>query len=118
MIRGIISIAGAWLTIGLALAQNSDIGPDVFEEKLDRAILLNTTAPWRESQQILDELRPHLGIANPSQYAEYAYLEARNLTLSGDLPDALEKIDALLARDMTAQQRIRAYRLGANVAIL
>jgi len=118
MIRGIISIAGAWLTIGLALAQNSDIGPDAFEEKLDRAILLNTTAPWRESQQILDELRPHLDIASPEQYAEYAYLEARNLTLSGDLAGGLERVAAMLERELTAQQKIRVYRLGANIAVV
>ena len=118
MIRGTIVTAGAWLAIGLALAHDGSIGPTAFQEKLDRAIELNTTAPWRDSQRILDQLRPHLDIASPSQYAEYAYLEARNMTLSGDLANALKKIDALLARDMTEQQRIRTYRLGANVAIL
>ncbi len=118
MIRGIIAITGAWLTIALALAQNPGIGPDAFQDKLDLASELNTTAPWRESQLILDQLRPHLDIASPTQYAEYAYLEARNLTLSGDLAGALEKIDALLDRDISPQQRIRVYRLGANIAIL
>jgi len=118
MIRGIISLAGAWLTIGFALAQGPGIGPDAFQERLDRAVELNTTAPWRESQQILDELRPHLDIASPEQYAEYGYLEARNLTLSGDLAGGLDKIAALLQRELTTQQRIRIYRLGANIAII
>lgn len=118
MIRGVIAIAGAWLTIGLALAQDPGIGPDAFQDKLDRAIELNTTAPWRESQRILDELRPHLDTASPAQYAEYAYLEARNLTLSGDLAGGLEKVAALLTRELTAQQKIRVYRLGANIAII
>lgn len=118
MIRGVVSVAGAWLTIGLALAQGPGIGRDAFQERLERAIELNTTAPWRESQQILDELRPHLDIASPAQYAEYGYLEARNLTLSGDLSGGLNKIAALLRRELTAQQRIRIFRLGANVAII
>jgi len=118
MIRGIISIAGAWLTLGLALAQDPGIGPDVFQERLERAIELNTTAPWRESQRILDELRPHLDIASPAQYAEYGYLEARNLTLSGDLAGGLDKVAALLERELTTQQRIRIYRLGANIAVI
>ncbi len=118
MIRGVVSIACAWLTIGLALAQDQGVGPDVFQERLERAIELNTTAPWRESQQILDELRPHLDIASPAQYAEFGYLEARNLTLSGDLAGGLDKIAALLERELTAQQRIRIYRLGANIAII
>jgi len=107
-----------WLIAHGAIAQQSAISPERFQQKLDRAIELNTTAPWRESQEILDELRPHLPIASDEQFAEHAYLEARNLTLSGDLPGALDKIDALLARDMTAEQRIRTFRLGANVAIL
>ena len=118
MIRGIISIAGAWLTIGLAFAQNPVISPETFQQKLNQAIELNTTAPWRESQQILDELRPHLDLASPEQYAEYAYLETRNLTLSGDLEGGLDMIAALLERELTAQQKIRVYRLGANVAII
>lgn len=118
MIRGVIVMAGAWLIIGPALAQDTGISPDAFQERLDRAIELNTTAPWRESQQILDELRPHLDIASPAQAAEYGYLEARNLTLSGDLAGGLDKVAALLERELTAQQRIRIYRLGANIAII
>ncbi|MBL37241.1 MAG: hypothetical protein CMP07_04825 [Xanthomonadales bacterium] len=118
MIRGVIAILGAWLTIGLALAQDESIDPEAFQERLERAIELNTTAPWRESQQILDELRPHLDIATPAQYAEYGYLEARNLTLSGDLAGGLDKVAALLERELTAQQKVRIYRLGANIAII
>lgn len=118
MIRGVIAIAGAWLTIGLVLAQDPEIGHESFQERLERAMELNTTAPWRESQLILDELRPHLDIASPAQYAEYGYLEARNLTLSGDLAGGLDKVAALLERELTAQQRVRIYRLGANIAII
>lgn len=118
MIRGVIAIVGAWLTIGLALAQDESIDPGAFQQRLERAMELNTTAPWRESQQILDELRPHLDIATPAQYAEYGYLEARNLTLSGDLAGGLDKVAALLERELTAQQKVRVYRLGANIAII
>lgn len=118
MIRGVIATVATWLTLGLALAQSPGLGPEAFQESLDRAIELNTTAPWRESQRILAELRPHLDIASPAQYAEYAYLEARNQTLSGDLEGGLEKVAALLERELTAQQRIRTYRLGANIAII
>lgn len=94
------------------------MSPELFQRKLDRAIELNTTAPWRESQAILDELKPHLELATDVQYAEYAYLEARNQTLSGDLEGALAKIEDLLEHDLTPRQRVRTYRLAANVAVL
>lgn len=113
-----IAVVCAWLVASIALAQDAGISPAEFQHKLDRAIELNTTAPWRESQAILDDLRPHLQVASDRQYAEYAYLEARNQTLSGDLEGGLQKVDALLARDMTVRQKIRTYRLGANIAIL
>ncbi|MDT8408005.1 MAG: diguanylate cyclase [Wenzhouxiangellaceae bacterium] len=101
-----------------SLAQGADLTRQAFGHKLDRAIALNTTAPWRESQAILDELRPHLDLASKKQYAEYAYLEARNLILSGKPEAALSAVDDLLERELTARQKVRSYRLGANIAIL
>ena len=91
---------------------------DMFRQKLERAIELNTTAPWRESQAILDELQPHLELATDEQLAEFGYLEARNRALSGDLTGAMQDVDALLEQNMSAPQRIRLHRLGANIAIL
>jgi len=104
---------GAWLTIAVALAQNPGIGPDGFQDKLDLVIELNTTAGGAIAAYP-GPAAPHLDIASPTQYAEYAYLEARNLTLSGVLAGALEKICALLDRDISPQQRIRVYRLGVT----
>lgn len=115
--RGVLA-GVVWLVGAMALAQAAGLSPEEFQQKLDRAIELNTTAPWRESQVILEELRPHLDTAGEQQYGEFAYLEARNLTLSGDFEGALKKIESLLERDLTGRQRLRTYRLGANAAII
>lgn len=119
MARRTITAAFLALFISFAGAQSEQgMSPELFQRKLDRAIELNTTAPWRESQAILDELKPHLELANDVQYAEYAYLDARNQILSGDLEGALANIEDLLEHDLTPRQRVRTYRLAANVAVL
>ena len=99
-------------------AQQAQMTKEMFRQKLERAIELNTTAPWRESQAILDELQPHLELATDEQLAEFGYLEARNRALSGDLTGAMQDVDALLEQNTSAPQRIRLHRLGANIAIL
>lgn len=119
MARGTITGAFLALIMAFAAAQpDQGMSPELFQRKLDRAIELNTTTPWRESQAILDELNSHLELATDEQYAEYVYLEARNLALSGNLEGSLAKIANLLAHELTPRQRVRTYRLGANVATL
>ena len=63
----------------------SDMEQDTFQRKLARATELNTSAPWRESQALLDELEPHLDDATPDQRAQFVYLDARNMTLDDNL---------------------------------
>jgi len=91
---------------------------ETFASKLKHAAQINTTQPWRESQEILDELRPHLNLASADQYAQFIYLDIRNQTLSGDLGGALDRIEPALARDMPVRRRLRLLRLGANIAVL
>lgn len=93
------------------------MAPQAFEEKLEQAKELNTTAPWPESQKVLDELRPHLDLATDDQHAEFVYLEARNLTLAGNTDKALAVLGRSLKREMSTDQRIDTLRLAANVAI-
>lgn len=119
MVRRIVIVAFLAMVASFAGAQpEPEMSPERFGEMLERAIELNTTAPWRESQAILDELEPHLELATDVQYAEYAYLEARNQTLSGDLEGALARTEDLLEHDLTPRQRVRTYRLAANIAVL
>ena len=118
MMRWLVVGTVWWLGMCCVFAQHEQMTGEHFQQKLEQATELNTTAPWRESQAILDELQPHLELANDEQLAEFGYLEARNLTLSGDLAEAMRKVDALLERDMNLRQRIRLHRLGANIAIL
>lgn len=109
-----------WLTTAcLLLACHADaMDVEAFASELERAAELNISAPWPESQEILDELRPHLDIATDAQRARFAYLDIRNQTLSGDLVGALDRVHEVLDRDLPAQWRLRLLRLGANIAVL
>jgi diguanylate cyclase (GGDEF)-like protein len=91
---------------------------ELFEQRLSRAEELNVTAPWRESQQILDKLAAHLGGASSSQYARYMLLRSRNLALGGELSKSLDVLAELLDRDMTSRLRLRAYTRAANISYL
>jgi len=88
-----------------------------FERKLEQASELSTTAPWPESQKLLEELRPHLDHATADQHADFVYLEARNVALAGKLEQALARLDRVLEREMSVDRRIRTLRLAANIAI-
>lgn len=99
-------------------ASATALEPAEFTRQLNRASELNITEPWPESQAILDQLRPHLELARPDQYAEFVYLEARNLTLGGDPDAALGRVEKLLEREMPQPSRLRVLRLGANIAAI
>jgi diguanylate cyclase (GGDEF)-like protein len=114
----IIAVLLAVITPLAGAQQEQGMSAERFERELERAIELNTTAPWRESQAILDELKPHLELATDAQYAEFAYLEARNQALAGNHEDSLARAEDLLEHNLTPRQQIRTYRLAANVAVL
>lgn len=106
------------LLTGITHAEDPGNPQHGFQQRLDHAAALSTAAPWRESQAVLDELRSELPHANAFQQAEFAWLETRNLALSGDLSGALKASRALLERPLTPQQRLKTYRLAANVALI
>jgi diguanylate cyclase (GGDEF)-like protein len=100
-----------------APGQASEWSHERFEQRLVLAERLNVTAPWRESQTILDEIRPFLDRAEPDQYARFRLLEIRNLVLDGEFAAGLEQVERLLDRDLTPEIRIRAMTLAMNAAI-
>ncbi|MEX0914848.1 MAG: diguanylate cyclase [Wenzhouxiangellaceae bacterium] len=94
-----------------------NVTTEAFGQKLELARKLNTTAPWPESQELLEELRPHLDRATEDQYADFVYLEARNLTLAGHTDEALALLNDALEGEMSPDRRIHILRLAANIAI-
>jgi len=94
----------------------AEMDAETFARELERAAELNVSAPWPESQEILDRLRPHLGIATGEQYADFMLIEIRNLGLAGRFDESLAKVRELLTQDLTPEQRFVAYTRGANIA--
>ncbi|MDT8449577.1 MAG: diguanylate cyclase [Wenzhouxiangellaceae bacterium] len=105
-----------WLFIAGAGAVEMD--RSTFAQKLERAAELDVSAPWRESQQVLDEIRPYLDLATEDQRAQFVYLDARHQSLAGDLAGGLERVKVHLEHDMSDRWRLRLLRLGANVAVI
>lgn len=99
-----------------SLPARAEIDAEAFARELERAAELNVSAPWPESQEILDRLRPHLGIATAEQYADFMLIEIRNLALAGRFDESLAKVRELLGRELTREQRFLAYTRGANIA--
>ncbi len=91
---------------------------ETFRQRLEAAAQLNTTQPWHQSQMILDQLRPHLRLANADQYAQFVYLSARNQSLSGDVGGALDQVQQALNHEMSDRWKLRLNRLGANIAMI
>lgn len=121
-LRAAILLA-AWLLAALpGLAWPDQLDPAdsrrLLQERLDQAARLNVTAPWPESQAILDEIEPLLEHATPDQYATYQHLRIRNLALDGNFQKALELTEELLERDVPGHQRLNALMRGANLAML
>lgn len=113
-----------WLivVIGLSPAWANDADEDAqsreLQAKLEQAAELNVTAPWPESQIILDEIEPLLDQATPDQYATYHLLRIRNLALDGDISTALDLTEELLEQDIPRHQRLNALMRGANLAMV
>jgi diguanylate cyclase (GGDEF)-like protein len=111
-------LLGALPTASWAAGTNDDEPGRILQERLEEASRLNVTAPWPESQAILDEIEPLLEHATPDQYATFQHLEIRNLALDGKLQTALERTEALLERDIPEHQRLKALMRGANLAMI
>lgn len=94
-----------------------NITAEAFGRKLAHARELNTTAPWPQSQKVLEEMRPHLDLATEDQYADFVYLEARNLTLAGESDEALAMLNEVMEGEMSPDRRIHILRLAANIAV-
>ncbi|MCC5865534.1 MAG: diguanylate cyclase [Wenzhouxiangella sp.] len=113
-----------WVLLAVALTAparadtGSILDAEQFQYQLDHAAALSTSAPWRETEAVLDQLRPYLDRGSAQQRAEFAWLEARIRALSGDMLGALEAAEALLRQDLTPELRLRSHRLAANAALL
>lgn len=110
-------LAAAFLGLGeLGAAQTAD--ELSLARQLELARESSTTAPWRETEALLDEIEPHLSRATPEQRAEYWLIHARNQVLAGHLARALDELEELIDKPVTLVQKVQAYRLAANTAIL
>lgn len=109
----VMAICGSLLP-AYALADEFDA--ERFTAELQRAERLNVEAPWRESQSVLDSLRPHLDLATAGQKTTYLMLESRNQALAGDLEASLATVERVLERDLELRQRVAAHARAANVA--
>ncbi|NKI33828.1 GGDEF domain-containing protein [Wenzhouxiangella sp. XN79A] len=107
--------------LGLLLAFTAPVAAmdaDRFAERLDRAARLNVSAPWPESQRILDELRVHLDLASHDQRVTYLMLESRNQAMDGQLEASLDTVETLLQLELEPHQRLIAHARAANVGYI
>lgn len=91
--------------------------PEV-EELLDKAAELHVRAPWHESQEILEQLRPFIDEADIDRYARFTIMEARNRVLAGHMNDGLDQLESLLTLDLPLPRRIRTLALAANINLV
>jgi diguanylate cyclase (GGDEF)-like protein len=91
--------------------------PD-FRAVLDEAREVSYQAHWREAQAMLDELAPFIDQAELREYADFQLLQARHLVLDDRTEEGLELAEALLERDLAADQRLRVLQFRANIAVL
>ncbi len=100
------------LLVGGAQAQDEDIA-----EAIERARHLSVTEAVPASQPAIDALMERLDEATPGQRAEIRLLHIRNLALRGENSEAIDRLESLLASSLSDDQRLRAFRLAANVGI-
>ena len=112
-----LRLRGLALVAAFFIAQPA-AGESDLQAELDRATQLGISAPWQETRAALDALRPRLDAASKKQRGEFLLLDARNRALAGESAEALELIDGLLSSDPLPVQAMRAYSLGANIAMI
>lgn len=110
-------VASAFLVL-TAPAQAAPGDDPSLASQLEHARDLNTTAPWRETRDLLDRIEPRLPQASAEERAEFWLIWARNQTLAGNLDRALGQLEDLFDEPLTLHQRVRGYSLAANIAIL
>jgi len=91
---------------------------DGFQQQLELAIELNLTAPWQESQAILDRIEAQLDQATPDQFATFQLLRIRNLALAGKFVEGLELTRDLLQQSIPEEHQLAALARGANLGLL
>lgn len=109
--------AGAILALCLFPTTGGAEDADDLQARIEHAAELNVTAPWEESQAVLEELQSELDRATPRQRARVTFLQARNQALAGDYDRAIELLDPLRRDGIFPELRLSAYRLSANAAI-
>lgn len=90
---------------------------DDLQARIDRAAKLNVTAPWPESQAILDDLKSELHRATPRQRAEVTILLARNQLLAGNFEHAIDMLAPVREGEAGPDLKLSAFRLSANAAL-
>jgi len=120
VIRALHAFArGVLLTMALMVAQPATaMDAERFAARLAEAEQLNIEAPWPASQAVLDELRPHLDLADDDQIVTFMMLESRNQALDGQMAASLATVQALLRRDLDPAQRLVAHARAANVGYI
>ena len=87
------ALAGVFIALS-SLVWATQQGPSAaIEDQLDRARQLSITAPWSESEAVLEELETLLSEATPEQRAEFRLIRARNQTLAGNMKASLEQLE-------------------------
>jgi diguanylate cyclase (GGDEF)-like protein len=104
------------LLVGLLSLPVSAEEPSL-DELLELAAELHVTAPWQESDAVLDRIEPRLMEASDEQRARYLVMRTRNKGLAGNLQTALELVPEILRLDISPERRLRAIGLGANIAM-
>lgn len=90
---------------------------DDLQARIDRAAELNVTAPWQESQKLLEELASELDEATPRQRARVTFLLARNQAIAGHYERAIDMLEPLRSGSTDPDLKLSAYRLSANAAL-
>jgi len=110
--RGLLTTALLAIMASAAVSEGDD-----FQQQLELAAKLNLTAPWQESQAILDRIEPELEEATPDQFATFQLLKIRNLALMGDYIEGLQLTRQLLEHDIPSEHRLGALVRGTNLGL-
>lgn len=111
-LRTLLALACLAMSAALSADQQLDL-----QAQLDRAARLNVTAPWPESQAVLDSIASQIQDAAPRQRAQFIFLSARNKALAGDCDTAVDLLQPLRLDSVDFDQRLGALRLSANCAL-